>query len=180
MLDAGYFSRTSDITYQTYKEMTQNHKEIERKFLIRKDFWYAILKPEGEDLIQGYLVSEPGKTIRVRVSPSSGYLTIKGPSENATRDEYEYPIPRQDAIELLDKFAASRIDKVRYRITYQGKTWEVDEFFGLNEGLISAEIELSTPKEEYEIPNWIGEEVTEDHRYANSWLAEHPFTQWEL
>jgi len=156
--------------------MSESHKEIERKFLVRKDLWYALHKPLGEDLIQGYLFASPEKTVRIRASGASGFITIKGPAVNATRDEYEYPIPRPDAIELLDKFAGSRIDKVRYRVLHEGKTWEIDEFFGENEGLIIAEIELSSPEEHFEKPPWIGEEVTEDHRYSNSWLAEHPFT----
>ena len=160
--------------------MAQNHQEIERKFLVRKDLWYAIHKPEGEILQQGYLVSEHEKTVRVRVSPSSGFLTIKGPSENATRDEYEYIIPREDACELLNKFVSNRIDKVRYTILANKKTWEIDEFFGANEGLIIAEIELEDPGESFEKPSWIGEEVTHDHRYSNSWLAEHPFSEWEV
>jgi CYTH domain-containing protein len=158
--------------------MAANNIEIERKFLVRKDLWYAIHKPEGEILKQGYLVSEPEKTVRIRVTPSSGCITIKGPAENAARAEYEYRIPYGDAIELLDKFAPSCIDKVRYRIPFQGKTWEIDEFFGANEGLIIAEIELTDPDESFEVPSWVGEEVTNDHRYSNSWLAEHPHTTW--
>ena len=160
--------------------MSGNHQEIERKFLVRKDLWYAYDKPEGEILQQGYLVSEPGKTVRLRVSPSCGYITIKGPAVNASRDEYEYPIPAADARELLEKFVTRRIEKVRYRVNMAGKTWEIDEFFGENEGLIIAEIELSFPEEHFEKPDWIGEEVTEDHRYANSALAEQPFSRWEL
>jgi CYTH domain-containing protein len=154
--------------------MTSDHKEIERKFLVRKDLWYAIQKPEGDTIQQGYLVSEPEKTVRIRVSSASGFITIKGLTDNATRDEYEYPIPRKDAVDLLEKFVTNRIDKVRYRIAFKGKTWEVDEFFGGNEGLIIAEIELNDPLESFEKPAWIGEEVTKDHRYSNSWLAENP------
>jgi adenylate cyclase len=157
-----------------------NHTEIERKFLVRKDLWYALHRPEGEILQQGYLISEPDKTVRIRVTPSSGFLTIKGPAVNATRDEYEYPIPRKDALELLDKFVSKCIDKIRYRIDVKDKTWEIDEFYGVNEGLIIAEIELGDPKESFEKPAWTGEEVTDDHRYSNSWLAEHPFTTWNV
>jgi adenylate cyclase len=155
-----------------------SHLEIERKFLIRKDLWYAVHKPEGEILQQGYLVAEPGKTVRIRVSPSSGFLTIKGPSENATRDEFEYRIPREDALALLDKFVTRRVDKIRYTIVFKDKTWEIDEFFGASEGLIVAEIELDDPRESFEKPAWIGEEVTEDPRYSNAYLAGHPYCEW--
>jgi adenylate cyclase len=152
--------------------------EIERKFLVRKDLWYALHKPEGEDIIQGYLVSEPSLTIRVRVKNSSSFLTIKGPVHTATRMEYEYQIPKTDAVELLKAFAKNTIEKTRYRIGFEGKTWEVDEFFGDNEGLIIAEIELESEDETFVHPLWLGEEVTEDKKYFNSALAVHPYKSW--
>lgn len=155
-----------------------SNKEIERKFLVRKDFWYAIRKPAGVAVRQGYLVSDPEKTVRVRIMGEQGYLTIKGPAVNSVRDEFEYPIPKADAEALLEKFTNRRIDKVRYRIELSGHTWEVDEFFGANEGLVVGEIELDHPEQSFEKPDWIGEEVTDDHRYSNSSLAEYPFTAW--
>ena len=152
--------------------------EIERKFLVRKDLWYALHKPAGEDIIQGYLVSEPSLTIRVRVKDSNGFLTIKGPAHNATRLEYEYGIPHSEAIELLKTFTGNIIEKIRYRISFEGKTWEVDEFFGNNEGLIIAEIELTREDETFVHPQWLGEEVTEDKKYVNSALAVNPYKTW--
>ncbi|MCX6243571.1 MAG: CYTH domain-containing protein [Bacteroidetes bacterium] len=153
-------------------------QEIEHKYLIRKDFWYAIRKPEGKMIRQGYLAGGSENTIRVRIAGPEAFLTIKGPSVNAVRQEYEYPIPVRDANEILDLFTQKIIEKIRYRINFEGKTWEVDEFFGANDGLILAEIELRSLDETYEKPAWLGEEVTHDPRYYNSYLAEHPFSSW--
>ena len=152
--------------------------EIERKFLIEKDLWYALKKPSGILVQQAYLVNEPEKVIRIRVTDSSGYLTIKGPAVHATRSEYEFPIPKTEAKEIIDQFTKVRIDKTRYKIEFEGKTWEVDEFWGDNEGLIIAEIELKSEEEQFTKPAWIGPEVTEDPRYYNSYLSEHPYTSW--
>jgi adenylate cyclase len=154
------------------------HLEIERKFLVRKDLWYALHKPYGEDIIQGYLVSEPSLTIRIRVTDTNCWLTIKGPTQNATRVEYEVPIPQKDGRDLLATFTKSKIEKTRYRIDLEGKTWEIDEFFGENEGLIMAEIELIKEDEIFAHPQWLGEEVTMDERYKNAYLASHPFKSW--
>jgi adenylate cyclase len=152
--------------------------EIERKFLVRKDFWYAIRKPEGEEILQGYLVSEPSLTIRVRITATNCFITIKGPAKNASREEYEYTIPRKDAREIMDHFTKNKIEKIRYRIYFEGKTWEIDEFFGDNEGLIIAEIELGKEDELFKQPQWLGEEVTLDERYKNSYLAANPVKSW--
>ena len=152
--------------------------EIERKFLIEKDLWYVLKKPSGILMQQAYLVNEQDKVIRVRVNDSAGYLTIKGPTISATRSEYEFPISKTEAIQIMDQFTKSRIDKTRYKIVFEGKTWEVDEFWNRNEGLIIAEIELKSEDEQFIKPSWIGREVTEDPRYYNSWLSEHPFTSW--
>ena len=152
--------------------------EIERKFLIEKDLWYALKKPIGEDITQAYLVNEPGRVIRIRVTASDAFITIKGPTENATRHEYEYSIPGEDAMEILDLFGTHKIEKIRYKIEFHGHLWEVDEFFGENEGLVIAEIELKSREEPFDKPSWLGEEVTEDHRFYNSYLAEHPYTKW--
>jgi len=154
------------------------HLEIERKFLVRKDLWYALHKPQGEDIVQGYLVSEPSLTIRVRVTETNGWLTIKGPTENASRVEYEVSIPRNDADELIAAFTKNKIEKTRYRIDLEGKTWEVDEFFGDNEGLILAELELKKEDEIFTHPKWLGKEVTTDDHYKNAYLADHPFKSW--
>ena len=153
--------------------------EIEHKYLVRKDLWYAVHKPSGVSIRQGYLLTDPAKTIRVRKTDTEAFLTIKGPSQNATRAEYEYPIPPGEAEELLQLCTLPVIKKVRYRMEVSGKIWEVDEFFGGNEGLILAEIELTFVEEKYEKPSWVGEEVTNDPRYYNAYLAEHPYSGWK-
>lgn len=152
--------------------------EIERKFLVDKTLWDAAEKGKAHYYRQGYLMMQPNKTIRVRVTDTEGYVTIKGKSIGATRLEYEYTIPRQDAIELLDNFAESDIIKWRFKVEIGGKTWEVDEFLGDNEGLIVAEIELSDEAETFELPNWAAQEVTGDERYFNSALSVLPFKKW--
>jgi len=154
-------------------------QEIEHKYLVRKDLWYAIRKPIGIDIRQGYLLSETGKTVRIRTTGTNAFITIKGPSVNAGRAEYEYPIPVSDAEEMLALCTLPVIEKVRYKLEFEGKTWEVDEFFGDNEGLIIAEIELNSREEQYARPAWVGDEVTSDPRYYNAYLAEHPFSHWE-
>lgn len=154
-------------------------KEIERKFLVRKDLWYAVQKPAGSTIRQGYLVSEAAKTVRIRVTDTCAFLTIKGPAQNTTRDEYEFAIPVNEGTEIMEKFALNQVEKIRYTLQYKGKKWEVDEFLGENEELILAEIELTDEKEEFVNPPWLGEEVTMDIRYYNSSLAVTPFKSWK-
>jgi adenylate cyclase len=154
-------------------------KEIERKYLIELTKWQQVSKPKGALYRQGYLLTDPDKTIRVRLTETAGYLTIKGATVNTTRSEYEYEIPASEAKELLDRFSVSELSKTRYRIDHRGKVWEVDEFFGDNEGLVVAEIELTTEDEEFDIPGWIGKEVTGDAKYYNSSLTMNPYNKWE-
>lgn len=153
-------------------------QEIERKFLVT-DHWHHMTKADGQHYRQGYLLTDPEKTIRVRLTPYKGFLTIKGPSRGATRAEYEYEIPVGEAQELLDHFCTSELAKIRYRIELAGKTWEVDEFLGKNEGLIVAEIELESEDERFDLPDWVGEEVTGDARYYNANLTRSPYQTWE-
>ena len=153
-------------------------KEIERKFLLHADKWQQLSKPSGQHYRQGYLLTDPQKTIRVRATDTHGYITIKGPNTGATRDEYEYEIPVQEANELLDKFAVSELSKVRYKIPFHGHIWEVDEFLGNNAGLMVAEIELASEDEQFDVPEWIAREVTGDERYYNSNLTLRPFKDW--
>jgi adenylate cyclase len=155
-------------------------QEIERKFLIHKEEWAAVVKPAAEYYRQGYLLTDPTKTIRVRLTDTSGYLTIKGISVGASRAEYEYAIPPNEAKELLDNFAVSELSKYRYKIKHGQHLWEVDEFLQDNAGLIVAEIELSSEDEQFELPQWIAEEVTNDKRYFNSNLSLQPFKTWEI
>ncbi len=151
-------------------------QEIERKFLVRGDGWRH---GEGERYRQGYLCSEPGRTVRVRVAGARGYLTVKGRTEGIARDEFEYPIPLDDAEAMLDRLCVPPlIDKTRHRVEHAGHSWEVDEFHGENEGLVLAEVELATADERPPLPAWVGEEVSQDPRYFNANLARRPYRSW--
>lgn len=154
-------------------------QEIERKFLVNHNKWQQIEKPIGNHFRQGYLFTEPNKTIRVRQTSEKGYLTIKGLSVGATRPEYEYEIPCNEATELLDNFAVSELSKIRYNIIFKGTLWEVDKFLGDNQGLIVAEIELKSEDEKFEIPDWIDREVTSEEKYYNSNLTQNPYKNWK-
>jgi adenylate cyclase len=155
--------------------------EIERKFLVDHAQWTALIKPEPNYLIQGYLHSEPGKTIRVRATNDKGFITIKGKSsaDGLSRSEFEYEIPKQEALELLSKFTEKTIEKNRYEIEFGGNVWEVDVFEGANVGLIVAEIELQSAEQYFTKPDWVRAEVTSDFRYFNSALIESPFNSWK-
>ena len=153
--------------------------EIERKYLVKYNLWDALAKPKGEYYRQGYVVNEMSKTVRVRATENQGFITIKGKTDNpAVKPEYEYQIPKAEAIELLDGFTENNIEKIRYKIEYQGKIWEIDLFYGDNEGLIVAEIELNSMEESYQIPEWIDREVTHESKYFNSNLSKNPFKNW--
>jgi adenylate cyclase len=152
--------------------------EIERKFLVNKNAWDKVLKENGEMYRQGYILDDPEKTVRVRATPLKGFLTIKGITVGASRPEYEYEIPLTEAIDLLDQFCKNKISKTRYKIQHNDQLWEVDEFGGDNEGLIVAEVELKDENEHFELPRWVAEEVTNDHRYYNSNLSKVPFKNW--
>lgn len=152
-------------------------KEIERKFLVKGEAWRAMA--QGTMYRQGYLNSVKERTVRVRTVGDKAFLTIKGITVGATRAEYEYPIPFDDCNAMLDTLAEKPIiEKKRYKIPQGEFTWEVDEFFGENQGLIVAEIELQSEDQKFDKPDWIGEEVTGDPRYFNSNLIKHPFTKW--
>lgn len=155
-------------------------QEIERKFLVNHSKWELIEKPIGNHFRQGYLLTDPNKTIRVRQTSDKGFLTIKGLSIGATRPEFEYEIPLNEAKELLDNFAISELSKVRYEIIFKGKLWEVDEFLGDNLGLIIAEIELKSEDEKFEIPDWLEREVTSEEKYYNSNLTLQPYKNWSF
>lgn len=152
--------------------------EIERKFLVRKELWQQCDKHSGELFRQGYLLTDPTKTIRVRQTSEKGFITIKRISVGATRAEYEYEIPVSEAEELLNHFAGSELSKNRFKILFEGKLWEVDEFLGDNEGLIVAEIELQSEEEIFSIPNWVDIEVTSEEKYYNSSLTLNPYKNW--
>ena len=151
--------------------------EIERKFLLRGDGW----RNEGTAVLlrQGYLSSQRERVVRVRIEGEQAMLTIKGRSVGASRGEWEYPIPLADAEELLDGLCEQPlVEKYRRRIDFAGMVWEVDEFLGVNAGLVVAEIELTAEDQPFAKPDWVGVEVTDDVRYFNANLIKHPFSQW--
>ena len=151
--------------------------EIERKFLV-KEKPFSIAK-RSLKINQGYIINEKSKVIRVREKGNDYFLTIKSNNIGISRLEYDFPISKEDAKELIFHFCKTTlIEKTRHYIEHKGHTWEVDEFHGKNNGLIVAEIELESEDEKFEIPDWVGEEVTQDDRYYNMNLAIHPFTSW--
>ena len=150
--------------------------EIERKFLVKNDSWKAEAD-QGRLCRQGYLLSNGGATVRIRVIGEEAFLTVKGASSGISRTEFEYEIPTVDAEALLE-LCDNLVEKVRYLISYAGMVWELDVFAGANEGLIMAEIELKSEGQEVGLPEWAGEEVSGDPRYYNACLAKHPFTRW--
>ena len=153
-------------------------QEIERKFLVKGDF-----KPEAVKqtrIIQGYLSSVPERTVRVRVKGDKGFLTIKGigSESGASRYEWETEIPVKEAEELLAICEPGVIDKIRYIVKSGEHAFEVDEFFGENQGLIVAEVELKSEEEAFQKPAWLGEEVTGYTKYYNSMLMKNPYKHW--
>lgn len=152
-------------------------KEIERKFLVQGEIWKSLAK--GTYYRQGYLNSAKERTVRVRTIDEKAFLTIKGITVGATRAEYEYEIPHADCTALLDDLAEKPIiEKKRYKVPFEGLTWEIDEFFGENAGLVVAEVELESEDQAFTKPEWVGEEVTGDPRYFNSNLIKTPFSKW--
>ncbi len=153
-------------------------KEIERKFLVAGDYKQAAVS--SSHIVQGYIGRTPSLTFRIRLRDERGYLTVKGRTDEAgmSRDEWEYEIPAADARELL-AHSGGTIEKRRYMVPAGRHTFEVDEFFGANEGLTMAEVELSSPDETFERPAWLGDEVTGDKRYYNSQLLQHPYSAWK-
>ena len=146
--------------------------EIERKFLLHRQLWDAVIKPNPKKIVQAYLVNTAEKTIRIRIKGDKGFITIKGPTKGISRSEFEYEIPLADAEALILQFAEKVIDKDRYEITFEGKLWEVDVFHGKLEGLILAEIELEREDEVFSVPEWIAQEVSHDVEYFNARLVE--------
>lgn len=153
--------------------------EIERKFLVTSEDF----KKEAfakHQIAQGYLNSNPDRTVRIRIKGESGFLTIKGKNNDSgtTRFEWETEIALMEAKPLLDLCEKGVLLKTRYEIQVGKHVYEVDVFHGENEGLIIAEIELSSEQEVFEKPNWLGKEVTGDNRYYNSYISQKPFAAW--
>lgn len=153
--------------------------EIERKFLVTSDT-YKNQAYNKTTIIQGFLNSDKHRTVRVRLRDGDGYLTIKGISDadGLSRFEWEKQIPENEAKALLELCEPGRIDKIRYEIKMGAHVFEVDEFFGDNEGLVVAEVELTTTDETFEKPSWLGQEVTGQLQYYNSQLSLNPFSKW--
>ena len=151
--------------------------EIERKFLLSNSRWRDQVYSK-KTIVQGYLSQAPEKTVRIRISNERGIITIKGKSEGNSRLEFEYPIPLNDAKQLIKLCVQPVIEKQRHLVKHGTKTWEIDEFLGENKGLLLAEIELETSDEPIDLPEWIGREVSHDRRYFNASLATHPYCRW--
>jgi adenylate cyclase len=150
--------------------------EIERKFLVKGEGWRGYADPV--QYVQGYLLADERRTVRIRIAGKCGFITIKGKSDGMSRKEFEYQIPLDDALEIMQLSSIPLIEKKRSRIEWEGKIWEVDEFEGRNKGLIMAEIELKAEDEHFNLPPWIGEEVTGNLRFYNSYLSQNPYTEW--
>ena len=154
-------------------------QEIEKKFLVAGEFKESAKK--ATRITQGYLSSVPERTGRVRVKGEKGYITVKGIGNDsgASRFEWEKEIPVEDVRDLLKICEPGVIDKTRYLVDCDGHTFEVDEFYGDNEGLVVAEVELSDENEAFTRPSWLGEEVTGDKKYYNSMLMKNPYKNWK-
>jgi len=154
--------------------------EIERKFLVANDAWRKSVISEAR-LKQGYLANQERASVRVRIGGNQAFLNIKSATLGIRRSEFEYEIPSSDAEEMLEQVAIRPfIDKTRYKVKCGEHIWEVDLFHGDNEGLIVAEIELEAEDENFETPEWVGEEVSGDPKYFNVCLVKHPFCKWAL
>ncbi len=153
-------------------------KEIERKYLLRNNEWQKEADA-GVVLKQGYLNTNPDRTVRIRLLGQKGFLTIKSKNIGITRNEFEYEIPYSDTLELLKLCEPPLIEKTRYKIIRDGLTWEIDIFAGENQGLAIAEVELLSEKQTIIPPSWLGKEVSDDPRYYNSNLVLTPFKHWK-
>jgi CYTH domain-containing protein len=153
--------------------------EIERKFLVHPKLWNDLTKPEGLYCQQTYLLKDEDRTVRVRVIGNKGFITFKGKTVGFSKPEFEYEIPASEAKEMMLLFGEITIEKTRFLFPQDNQTWEVDVFYGDNEGLIVAEIELKSESETFSQPDWIAKEVTGDYRYSNSNLQSNPYINWK-
>lgn len=157
--------------------MNYKNQEIEYKFLVTSDDWKKNL--DGIYYKQGYLTIDNKRTVRVRLEGERSKLTIKGEKKGPSGKEFEYEIPFDDAVYLLEYLCLKPlIEKIRYNIKYDGFIWEIDEFLGDNEGLVLAEIELKSVGQTFNKPDWVGENVTNDPKYKNANLVKNPFNNW--
>ncbi len=152
--------------------------EIERKFLLKDDSWRGAVR-RSERYRQGYLANTERCSVRVRIADDRAWLNLKSATLGVQRREYEYAIPPEEAEEILEHLCQRPfIEKVRHFVEYQGHTWEIDEFEGDNAGLVVAEIELEQEQQKIPLPPWVGKEVSDDRRYYNACLIEHPYSTW--
>lgn len=156
-------------------------QEIERKFLVKNDSFKSLAAAKKK-IAQGYLNTNPERTVRVRIANEKAFLTIKGKGNETgmTRFEWEKEIPVEEAKSLLELCEKGVIEKTRFEISSGKHLFEVDEFYGENVGLIIAEIELSDENEAFEKPDWLGKEVTNDERFYNAYLIKNPFKNWSI
>jgi len=153
--------------------------EIERKYLVDPERWLEHRNPtESSFMQQGYLSADPRCTVRIRMTEKNAKITIKGETRGISREEFEYSIPFSDAVDIIKLSVTPLIIKRRYRIKYEDFWWDVDEFFGDNEGLVLAEVELDQEGDMPAVPPWAGAEVSEDPRYMNLALALNPINSW--
>lgn len=152
--------------------------EIEHKFLVQDDSWRRQVYRSAH-LCQGYLASDELRSVRIRTSDQEAHLNIKSGTLGVSRMEYEYAIPLEDAREMLDNLCRKPLlEKTRHYVRYGAHIWEIDEFEGENAGLIVAEVELSNPNDRFAKPSWVGKEVSDDPRYYNACLVDHPYKDW--
>lgn len=151
--------------------------EIERKFLITGDSWRPLAT--STVIRQGYLSTVKERTVRVRAAGDEGTITVKGITVGASRTEFEYSIPIDDANAMLDELCETPIiEKTRHVVPVDGRLWEIDEFSGVNKGLVVAEVELDREDQSFSRPDWAGDDVTDDPRFFNANLITHPYTEW--
>ncbi|MCH9742756.1 MAG: CYTH domain-containing protein [Proteobacteria bacterium] len=152
-------------------------KEIERKFLVVNDDWRNQVSHTA-NYAQGYLNEPVSCSVRVRIEDDQARLNIKRVQIGMSRDEFEYPIPLPDAHKLMTMVLGPTVVKTRHFVMIDNHEWEIDEFHGDNQGLVVAELELDSEHEHFDVPAWVGKEVTDEARYYNVFLSQHPFSQW--
>ena len=151
-------------------------KEIERKFLVKEEEFAKLNLSNGQEISQGYLKNTPALTIRVRIAKNLAFITIKGATIGISRDEFEYEIPKKDAVELFDKYIPQKIKKRRFSIIFENKIWEIDVFSESLQGLVIAEVELNSESEHVVVPSWCYKEVSTDSKYFNAELIKQKNT----
>lgn len=151
--------------------------EIERKFLVKDQSWKAQVRTQAQ-LKQGYLSMDTERTVRIRCTNEKAFITVKGQSEGISRQEFEYKIPISDAIQMLGLCKLPPVEKTRHTLKIGHKTWEIDVFEGVNEGLVIAEVELTSESEKFPVPSWAGKEVSDDPKYFNVQLVQNPYSTW--